>query len=283
MKMNLVQHLSFGVAVIGTIGVGSISSAQAFNLYTITDLGNLMSGTFDDGYDTAVTDINESGQVIGQSLATDGKRHGFIWQNGTITDLGIIDNDTTYDITHDINEVGQVVGSYRATDGNVRDFVWQNGTITYLENPDFRNRYPYHRINDLGQVVGSYQATDGDGSERGFVWQNGTITDLGRLCCFPLTGYALDINKSGQIVGSYERTDGRKHSFIWQNGIKTDLGTFGGEDNNVAYTANKINDKGQVIGTKVDEISGDRRAFMWQNGVIKDLDTSDLSTGQKTN
>jgi probable HAF family extracellular repeat protein len=82
MKMNIVKQWSLGVTVVGAIAVGGISRAQAFKLYTITNLGDF------GGEYTYASDINDSGEIVGNSTTADGNSHAFRWQNGTITDLG---------------------------------------------------------------------------------------------------------------------------------------------------------------------------------------------------
>ena len=55
---------------------------------------------------------------------------------------------------------------------------------------------------------------------------DGKVTYLGTLGGTE-TG-ALDINDSGQVVGSALTAGGTYHAFLWQDGTMTDLGTFGG-------------------------------------------------------
>lgn len=69
---------------------------------TMTDLGTLGGyGASNDSsplgaYSSEVTGINNSEQVIGNSLLVGGKtQHGFIWQDGTMTDLGTLGGDFT--------------------------------------------------------------------------------------------------------------------------------------------------------------------------------------------
>jgi len=58
------------------------------------------------------------------------------------------------------------------------------------------------------------------------------------------------------------------HAVLWQNGSAIDLGSFGGVQNNAAFS---INNRKQVVGQS--DLAGDTitHAFLWQNGVIKDL------------
>jgi probable HAF family extracellular repeat protein len=73
---------------------------------TATDLGNL-GGTMNN----LATDINNQGQVVGQSdLSGDTTFHAFLWQNGgPMADLGTLPGDFS-SFAAAINSKGQVVG-----------------------------------------------------------------------------------------------------------------------------------------------------------------------------
>ena len=83
----------------------SLSSSDTFQLdlswgftpgaatYRIIDLGDI-SGGADYSNPTAV---NNCGHVVGESGATGGQR-GFLWRNGTMTDLGSLPDGTSTDM-----------------------------------------------------------------------------------------------------------------------------------------------------------------------------------------
>src|SRR5678815_4791060 len=52
------------------------------NSYTVTDLGHLGGGG------TVPYDVNDTGQVVGTSRRADGWLSAFLWQNGSMIDLG---------------------------------------------------------------------------------------------------------------------------------------------------------------------------------------------------
>jgi probable HAF family extracellular repeat protein len=88
-------------------------------------------------------------------------------------------------------------------------------------------------VNDLGEVVGS-----GMSSSAGrvpFYWSKGT----GFIKISDLFGFALDINRKGQVVGWISR-QGNSHGFLWQreSGL-VDLGSF---------LPIAINDRGDMAG-----------------------------------
>jgi probable HAF family extracellular repeat protein len=99
-------------------------------------------------------------------------------------------------------------------------------------------------INNSGQVVGENGAYDA------CIWSNGTMTDLG------VSGEAYGINDSGQVVGQYYTAAGNWTAFIYSNGVINSLGI---------YTANAINNAGQVVG------ENGAGAFLYSNGVMTNL------------
>ena len=83
----------------------------------MTDLGTL------GGVSTA-EDINERGQVVGRStLAKRGEFHAFLWEDGTMTDLGTLSGLSSQ--AYGINDRGQVVGfSQPAVGQQIRATLW---------------------------------------------------------------------------------------------------------------------------------------------------------------
>lgn len=245
------------VGLIGT-GAGAVPRSGGPS-YTITDLGTL------GGLSSAAFGINNLGQVVGGADLPDGKRHAFRWENGTMTDLGVLPGDQ-YSEASDINNLGAVCGysSFSGT-GAWDSFVWQNGTMTklpHLSGAQTGDTSAF-AINDARQVVGISRATLFE--DHAFLWQNGTMMDLGTLGG-PYS-IAWDINASGQIIGA-AATSAAVHAFLWQNGGMDDLGTLGGEQSD----AFDSNDAGQVVGWAQDQPGGkDYQIFLWQGGMMTNL------------
>jgi len=296
--------------VVGLAGTGAVDEYGAPVYHAFLWQNNAMAdlGTLG-GPHSAATGINNAGQVVGLAQTTENLdywqttgdgggpiHHAFIWQNGTMTDLGTLGGDLSR--ASAINNSARVVGYAEA---NTRPeeccvpciceparhaSLWEVGlpatnilgtSIGYDTACD---------INDAGQIVGDVPLG------HAFFWANGTITDLGMLGG-NFSG-ASAVNNAGQVVGWAETGEAALlwpyHAFLWESGAMTDLGTLGG----TFSTAVDINNYGQVVGwsctgdvdcfsvpfayrdlwlTGSTEIAADSsaHAFLWHNGVMRDL------------
>jgi probable HAF family extracellular repeat protein len=203
---------------------------------------------------------------VGGSNTADGNERAVLWKNGTMTDLGSIEDDNRSISASQINDSGEIVVHFAAFP-NDRAFLWKNGTITDLGSlgGGYNLDYGYSsasRINKSGEIVGG--SSTAGGFIHAFSWKNGTMTDLGTLGGNDSS--ANDINDSGEIVGNSSTADGKVRAFSWKNGTMTDLGTLGGNDS----SANDINDSGEIVGNS-STADGNNRAFLWKNGIMTDL------------
>ena len=240
--------------------------------------------------------LNNRGQIAGTADTSDidplcGNHppdcytsHGFIWKNGTKTDLGILPGGTNSQVNwisangfmtgvDDYNQPdpllgfpNQLHGIFWGGDGATTDI----GALpeTYFALPS--------AVNSRGAVVGQGLDTipDPDGiygwgfQSRAFYWENGAMQDLGTLGT-GTNAIAQMINERGQVVGwSYTSsapaplcilplTTG---TFIWdkKKGMR-DIGSLGG----TCTYGIALNNKGQIVGGST--LIGDleTHAFVW--------------------
>jgi probable HAF family extracellular repeat protein len=78
-------------------------------------------GTLGGKYGVALG-INNLDQVVGNAQTKNGYAHAFVWENGLMTDLGTLDDDTVSE-AHDINNRGQIVGQSSGETANA--VIWQ--------------------------------------------------------------------------------------------------------------------------------------------------------------
>ena len=104
-------------------------------------------GSLGSGY-TNPFDINERGQIVGAS-GTGTNIHAFLWQRGTLTDLGTLGGGNSEALA--INERGQIVGHSTGEDGQPRAFLWERGGMTDLGT--LGGVTVALDINESGQVV----------------------------------------------------------------------------------------------------------------------------------
>jgi probable HAF family extracellular repeat protein len=229
--------------------------------YALTDLGTL-GGVGS----TEANDINDAGQVVGQSVTAGLQDRAFLWTDGQMADLGTLPTGSTSKGIG-LNNAGQVVG-YAAASGTNHAFLWENGVMTDLApGPQWSSA---NAINDSGQVAGTYNLN------HPFIWQDGLLTDLGGFNSTNAFGYALDINNNGQVVGSSYSgviTDGlAQHAFLWENGVMTNLGVLPGMEDSRALG---INNLGEVVGFSSifdpETLEEPSRSFFFSDGVMTDL------------
>lgn len=228
----------------------------------VSDLGHI-----GDGYSYAYA-INDAGHVVGAGSIQGQGDHGFLWKDGTMTDLGVLTGDYGNSSANAINAAGLIVGTSVNADGQTRAVRWTApGQIEDLGALEVAGTSEAKRINDAGRIVGF--ATVG-AQTHAFVWDPGQgMRDLGILA-EGWSSWGVDVNNPGTILGYGENGFGHTRGFVSTGtGALQDLGSLGGGRSR----AFALNDQSQVVGDSFAS-SGYFHAFSWtaQGGMV-DLGT----------
>jgi len=275
-------------------------------------------GTFTDGQSRATLTtyaqiVNSRGMFVGQEdtsipdpyypnfsgfifpISDPLVQHGFVWNNGLLTDLGALPNGQGSGALW-INEKGEIAGV--SENGlidpllgtpEVRAVVWRGGQIVDLGTLG-GNESLANSINDYGQIAGFAANTildpfslAGFGTQtRAVLWENGVARELGTLG--GNNSLAFAVNNRGQVIGmSYTNSIPNSTTgipttdpFLWENGKMVDLGSLGG----TFGAPNFINQIGQIVGQM--NLAGDLSGhpFLWDRGSLKDLGTLGGDNGE---
>jgi probable HAF family extracellular repeat protein len=104
--------------------------AFLWNGATMKDLGSLQGS----GGTSVANDINDLGEIVGQSSTASGATRGFLWRNGAMTELRPFADDTDSEALA-INNDGDVIGlSYQRACSTCqrRAVIWRNGVAADL-------------------------------------------------------------------------------------------------------------------------------------------------------
>lgn len=255
----------FSLALLGAValvlGMSILTAtfaATSFS-YTVTDLGTL-GGSSSQAYG-----INDTGQVVGKADTSGGLSHAFLWDQGTMNDLGTLDG-YSYSSAFNINNVGQAVGyAYIERNSSVsnRALLWNQGAQSPPQDlGSLGGNFSFALdINNRGEVVGTSSLSDDNSSNqsRAFLWSKGNMRNLGILSNSDFSA-GLSINNKRQIVG---RTAAA--AFLWEKGTMRAINTNG---KGMYHMASDINERGQAVG-----VGDNTEATLWNisDGTKKSL------------
>lgn len=244
------------IAAVTVTGLLIGRTAWADVEYTVTDLGTL------GGSSIRPYDINDSGQIVGSSSRVDGASHAFLYDNGTMTDLGTLPS-ASYSHGRGINNLGEVVGYSGVNADNNHGFRYTGGKMTDLGFLPGYSSCVARAINDTGTITG-YLGIGNDAHT--FLYSNGAMTDIGKPAGYYMAAIPESINTSRQIAGYVVTSGGDDHASLYGNGQWRDLGTLGGK----ISRATCINNPGQIVGWSW-TADGPGHAFFYENGIMNDI------------
>lgn len=271
------------------IALVAVTTSPVNAAYTIIDLGAGITPS----------SINNAGQIAGYN----GTGNLFLYDNGTLRNLGdfggvltnvygisinnngliavtanskkgyVYDSRTgnlqdmgftgTSMNTYSINDAGQIAGSYFNT--QMRNFIYQNGVMTDIGNWGQARAYSYPLLNNAGKIAGTGSNASGD-------IVKSYISDIDGKTNVSILGdlggsrsYVRGMNDLGDVVGQSSPISGSDHAFLYTAGSMKDLGSLGG-----LSSAYDINNKGQIIGF-YEDANRVRHSFIYENGAMSDL------------
>ncbi len=237
------------------VGGGPTGEAALWSNGIITYLGTL------GGLQSNAADINDLGQVVGESHASNGNLHAFLYSEGSMNDLGNFGGK--WGSADAINNNGQIAINIFTQEGGIQAYQYTSGSLTSLGNLG-GNTTVAHAINSKGDIVG--YSTAANGTYHAFFYSNGVMKDLG----FPGdSSEAIGINDADQIIGSYivyDSSSGEEteHAYFYDNGVINDIN--GDKDYSIPFD---INNNGDVVGnSSIDNIAF---PFIYKNGIMYGL------------
>ena len=233
--INNAGQIASGIIVNG-VYVPAILDSPTGNL---TLLGSLGAVT-DYGFSGVATSINNEGNATGYSYIDNLNRHGFLYRNNVMTDIGSFGG---YSSGWAINDENEIAGFASATyNGVAHAFVYIDGVMTDLD--PVTESYAKD-VNNQGHAVGQFLTADGT-AFHAFLYSQGNFTDI-----TPAGGpeaIANGVNNAAQVVGSASFAN-KVHAFFYDNGEIVDLNSVIPRDSGWELTlAVDLNNHGQITG-----------------------------------
>lgn len=229
--------------------------------YEIVDLGDF-------GGDLAnAHDINDAGHVAGTAEAADRVAQGFLWRDGTLTNLGSLmpDHVPDYGVARGMSENDYLVGESMTPMTGFpgasvsHAFFWSEDTGMIDLTPGTDNMSQAWDVNSAGQVVGNYTGA--------FIWSQ--AEGLRNIGLGGGDGAAEGINENGEVCGYEWNAEGtRVVGWVYDSRTDTirELPSYGGTSQ-----TRRINDAGYVVGSSR-EANFTPHSVMWApDGQMTDL------------
>jgi probable HAF family extracellular repeat protein len=282
-----VSNDSFGITNSGFVaGRTTTDGSHVYHVFRwkVGDSGATDLGTLG-GKQSFARGVNESGEVVGQSLTKSGDSRAVLFSAGRAIDV----TGKANSIAFGINNLGHVVGRMpvaidRKTTRH-RAFRWQNGTLTtlpLLTGMSSTSQSWANDLNDAGEIVGVANATGADTDDRPVLWRGGAAYLLGSIGYGGAARAISEFNGSlAYIAGEARRADGWPVAARW-----TQTGTVSGT---VTPSLEVLDLSGDVAGSSAWAVNAlgvtvglywtnpyTERACLWSGGVRYDLNDATL-------
>ena len=193
---------------------------------------------------------------VSSSTAT-GATHAFLWQNGTMRDLGAAQRG--FQPANWIDGSGRVVGYTENLDGTgERAFLWENGRMRRLAGLDTVASVA-NGIDNQGRIVGWY----GDPPVAASLPMGGGYGDRPRHARRGLVARPI-ATVGGKIVGWSTKATGVQRAFVWE---RRHHDRPGRDRRRQAVPRTRSTPSGPIVGWS-QQPDSQPRAFIWRDGVM---------------
>ena len=168
-------------------------TAHAQDVIELTPLG---------GGEAKAHDINDLGEVVGQSVNSLGQALAVRWDGaGVVTSLGSL-SGTDWSVAEAINNNGEIVGYSENGDGISLSTYWdgRGGMVDMHTAIGAQGTSVAWDINDTGLIVG--QAPLSPGFSKGFIWDQVNPAQTEGAVPFYQGSANYGVNNNGELVGS---------------------------------------------------------------------------------